>query len=278
MSHQPKRSLFTLKQVLLTAGLLVGAAGSANAALLANESFDYAVGANLANGSQNGGTGFLSGWAVGGASTSVVATGSLNYPPSINYAPAGNSGSFTTTGENFAQLNRGLSASAQLPSATAGTRYISFLMNSNNLNQYNQFGLGANSSYVTFGFNGGQFRIEASGGASGASVLFGTPVAGTTYLFVGKIVNDGTNTVASLSVYGPGDAVPGTEGAFQATTNPFPSRNLNGVYGFQGQNSVRALDEIRIGDTYADVIAVPEPATFALAAFGALCVARRRRA
>jgi hypothetical protein len=255
----------------------MGVASSANAALLASESFNYEVGANLANGTQNGGLGFTSGWAVGGASTSVVSAGSLNYPPSVAFTPTGNSGSFTTTNEFFAQLNRGFDAPASLPAASAGTRYVSFLMNTNNLNAYNQLGIGANSSYVTFGFNGNQFRIDASGGASGASVAFGTPVAGTTYLFVGKVVNDGTNSTASLNVYAPGDTVPGTEGAYQATTGSFVSRNLNGLYGFQGQNSAVLYDEFRIGDTYADVVTVPEPTTFALVGLGALGLAARRR-
>lgn len=266
-------------RVLAFAGigfLSLGVAGnSVNAALLASESFNYAAGSNLTG--LNGGFGFGGAYTENGIATRTIAAGSLNYPSSVSYVPAGNSAQIATTGEFFAQTKRTLGSSASLADNSAGTRYISFLLNSAVLPaNYAQVGLGGSDAYVTFGFDGSQFALEGTGAAK---VTFGAPVANTTYLFVGKVVNNGTTSVASLNVYGPSDTVPGTEGSFQATTSSFNSVALNGFYGFQGQNATLRLDEIRIGDSYADVVAVPEPTSMAvLGLLSTGLLARRNRA
>jgi hypothetical protein len=266
-----------MKHVILATIALTGVAFNAHAVQLAHEGFDYTAGQTFTG--ANGGSGFSSAWGLGGAATANVTPGSLSYPASVAYTPVGNSGTITTTGEFFAQSFRSLDATASLAAGTAGTRYISFLANSTNLQNYTQFGFGESvNTSVTFGFEDGQFTVEASG--AGDKTLFGAPTAGTTYLFVGKIVNNGTQSVASLSAYAPGDTVPGTEGAYQATTNPFASVNLNRLYGFQGQNTALTVDEFRIGDTYADVVnvaPVPEPSTVAVLGLSALGLAARRR-
>ncbi len=255
-----------------------------HAALLAYEGFDYTVGEQLT--AQNGGSGFdtvgFSFWYnASGTVDRPIETSSLSYPASVTFTPTGNKVALITDGsEFFGQTGRNLDATATLGAATVGTRYISFLASSTQLSAYNQFGLGQDggTNAVTFGFDSGQFALEGTGASK---VTFGSGVlTSTTYMFVGKVSNDGVNSIASLSVYAAGDSVPGTEGTWQATTGAFTSLNLNRVFGFQGPNSDFKLDEIRIGDTYDSVVAVPEPSTWAmlLGGLGVVAFLRRRKA
>lgn len=274
----------------LTAFAIVGSAfSSANAALLAYEGFDYQASTPEAATTfmgQSGGSGFTGNWYSGGAASRPVLPGSLSYPNSVAYTPTGNSAQITTAGEFFANQSRNLDTSATLLANAGNSRYISFLLKSDGPStNYSQFGLanqvgGNNSPRVTLGINGTSFRLEASGAsaAAGSSLTFGTATLGTTYLFVGKIVNDGLGqSVASMNVYAPGAIVPSTEGTYQAVTSSFTSFDINRIWGYQGTNSAITVDEFRIGDTYADVVAVPEPSTVGLVGMGALALATRRR-
>jgi hypothetical protein len=244
---------------------LIGTACNARAELLVYEGFDYTADTEEADSDlfpQNGGSGFDGAYYGGGVATRPIVSGSLHYPGSVAYTPTGNSVQINTTGEFFATTSRNLGAAAGLGASTAGTRYVSFLLNSTNLQNYTQLGfaqLGGSfpPPSVTFGFEDGAFTVEAAG--AGDKTLFGTAVASTTYFFLGKIVNDGTTSVASLSVFGPDDTVPGVEGTYQASTAAFPSLDLTRLFGFQGQNTSLLIDEIRVGNSYADVVFVPEP-------------------
>lgn len=101
----------------------------------------------------------------------------------------------------------------------------------------------------------------------------------TTYFIVMKIMAGSDVDQAWLNWYGPNDTVPTTEPTTWSLHNN--NNNSSAILEFvmlkQGSNNDAAIDELRIGDTWADV-AVPEPATGLLLALAGLAVIRRRRA
>jgi hypothetical protein len=73
----------------------------------------------------------------------------------------------------------------------------------------------------------------------------------------------------------PGAAAPDVAGTVMSTTTDLALLNVH-FYPGSGSNE-GAIDEIRLGATYADVTPVPEPATMALVALGGLMPLLRRR-
>ena len=167
-----------------------------------------------------------------------------------------------------------------ITAGTPATRYISFLINVNTLGKWSQMGLGKDgndNAFFNFGISTAR-KMERGSAFGAGSVSYGTAVVNTNYMLVAKIVNDGTSYSASANFYGATDTVPGTEGTWSLTLPAVANNgiNLDRVYGFKGDIVTALFDELRIGETYADVVqVVPEPATLTL--LGAALLLLRRR-
>ena len=134
--------------------------------------------------------------------------------------------------------------------------------------------------------DGGNWKLEDV--ASGA--VTDTGVARTineTYLMVLKFEfmiggdgetatwEEGCDRVTMFVNPTPGAAAPDVAGTVMSTTTDLALLN---VHFYPGSGSSEgAIDEIRLGETYADVTPVPEPATLALVALGGLMPLLRRR-
>ena len=103
-----------------------------------------------------------------------------------------------------------------------------------------------------------------------------------TTLLVYKLYGNGTDTLAALYVNPtPGDTEPASADATYTLVTD-GTRSVNWVamrswntYG--GSDTLSLWDEIRIADTWADAVPVPEPATVGLLALGGVALLRRRR-
>jgi hypothetical protein len=253
----------------------------ASAATIAYEGFNYQpAGSDLAG--NNGGSGFSSPWTGGGfnvnSSTNydVSATG-LSYS---NLQVSGGSVETLRTPSNLSGIYRDLATTF----GTAGTtRYLSFLIQPTSFETADWMGIYLRNDVndeLFIGKGGGgvtnNWVLEARGGAgqvnSGVAVM-----ANQTYLLVLRM-----NFIAgadNVSLFINPDlslGEPGTPNAVKNDKNLFTISGLN-IYSRGGFR----LDEIRVGDTWADVTPtsaeVPEPSSLALMGAGGLLVAFGRK-
>lgn len=244
--------------VVLMMGVVIGLfVPAADAALLVYEGFDYA-GTTLAG--MTGGTGWGTAWADPdfdlNLSDDDVSLNSASFP----FVPVGDR-VFDSGGGT---ANRNLSSSFVM-NAEGNVMYFSMLMRKDDISagswEWLQVGL-ANGPDTRFKMGIGsndKFYIEVGDDGKGESS--GTATAGTTYFLVGKLVS-GTNTQnAYLKVYAPGDVVDASEpGTWTATDTGFTGFNLYLLELSLGSNVVDgAIDEIRVGETWADVAPPVEP-------------------
>jgi hypothetical protein len=253
------------------------------AALLAYEGFDYAgVGSDVAG--QAGGTGFAGPWAPGGFNASV----SDNYDVAAGSVPFGlllTGGNRAASGPTnaIAGVTRPLAAPV---GADGTTRYFSVV-----LRPEGTLGAGAFNGFfgvtletagepeLYFGKPGdgaiGQYVVEDRGGAG--QVSSGVPaVVGQAALLVLKAQFNPGNDVFTLYVNpAPGGPEPAA-GAVKSGSNVGPVTGLT-IY----STGAFSIDEIRMGDTFADVTpVVPEPSAalcLCLAAAGPLLGRHRAR-
>jgi hypothetical protein len=275
-----------MKQVRLAAAVCLMAAvlsGSRNApgALLAYEPFDYSpAGADL-NG-RNGGFGFSGPWTPGGFNASVndnfdIASGSLSFQQLLT---GGNRVTSLPTNA-IAGLTRNLAT----PLGTAGeTKYVSVL-----LRPEGQVGVGAFNGFfgltlesptepeIYIGKPGSgvldRYVVENRGG-EGQVPSNVTPTANQTALLVLKAQFTATNDLFTLYVNPtPGAAEP-SSGLLKNDANLGVVNGLT-IY----STGAFSIDEIRLGDTFADVTPVPEPgAVTATCVLSCLLLGRRGRA
>ena len=240
-----------------------------------------------------GDTGFSSTiWAStaggGTASTATFTPGDQGVLPAA-YTGSGftNTGNYITTSgtPTFRTL------STTIANETPTTRYFSFLysiagssnaLNGGGLSFFNggaeifQVGIG------TDGVTGSQIRVNNSAVGVSATYTSSPFTTGTDVLWiVGKIDTAvGTDTV-SVRFYKGADALSATEDftGTQSTTNTFSLANaLNTIrFNSPGGQLGQQFDEFRLGDTFASVTAVPEPATGALVLAGVCGLVMRRR-
>jgi hypothetical protein len=259
------------------AACFFGGVDRAQAALLAYEGFNYGpAGSDLAG--NNGGSGFTSAWTGGG----------FNVNSSTNY-------DVTTAGLSFNKLDvsGGAAETLATPTSIAGifrnlpsfgadgtTRYLSFLIHPTEVVASHWYGMylrNGTAGELFVGKSGGgnntDWLIENRGGASqvssGAAV-----VAGRTYLLVLKM--DFAAGADDVTLYvNPGLAAEPPAGALKSNLDLGTVTGLN----LYSRGAFR-VDEIRLGETYADVVpagAVPEPSTFGLFAAAGMLVAAGRR-
>lgn len=266
------------------------ACSSANAAIIASTSF----GGTAAT--PTGDTGFSSTkWAstAGGAtaSSATFTAGDVSGTIPLAYTASG----FTNTGNYIQTYNSPAFAtlSSTINVETAGTYYFSFLYRVNaaatvsngGFSLYSgttervQIGMGSTVS------NPDTMRISEVGGSSGVAITGSDSfVTGTdTIWVVGRIDTAlGADSVA-LRFFKGADAMVAEDftGSQSTSLSLSIGANITDIRfnSGGGTNPTQQFDEFRLGATYADVTAIPEPSSYAifsgLLAFGLLN--RRRR-
>lgn len=276
---------------------------SASAALLAYSGFS-----GIANGTVEGaadGVGWGTNWSTQNTTNfySVANSNPLTYGNLLTSA----GGEYVSGGNAFTSFGRRIDNVAGGVFDTAG--YLSTPFNQSDVDQGGVLWASTlirrdGNGNLSFGFSGGtntswqqaqagDLRVSSnSGGAwtlgdgSASSVTSVSPVNGTTQLLVLRFDMNGTNSTAHLWVNPAqnllGGADPDTSTAqasllgLDAAAIEF--RNV-AIYLGSGTNQGSA-DEIRIGQTFADVTPIPEPGVFA-ALFGlavvGLAILRRRK-
>jgi hypothetical protein len=259
--------------------MLVAATSPAFGQVIAYEGFNYAAGTNL-NG-LNGGTGWANAWSepsfgTGNPSDSVPETiqaGSLTFGSLIT------NGNRVVTGGRFSYDIRNLGTAL----GTAGTtRYASFLLRrdtigpdpGNNGPDYGGlvFGDENNPNSLFVGKPGGgtvgNYALE-NGNGSGQVTSARPEVLGTTALLVVRFDFTAGNDTFRLYVNPiPGGTEPSVADAIKSDLN---IATLVGVSISTGAAATWSVDEIRVGGTFADVVApVPEPGSVALLLAGGL--------
>jgi hypothetical protein len=284
---------------LLGATFLFGTVGlnvSSQAALIAADAFDYS-GTTL-NG-QDGGTGWNGAYFATGAAASVMLSDdgvSLAYPTSFEppaTTPA-TSGSRIRTGAGVDTNTSRLLAQTIDLGVDGTTRYVSGLFRKNTANGSGvtnadnvliEFRDSAGNRRWGFGIEGAADKPWLNANASGTTPG-PTVVPGETYFLVAKIVSSASSPdQAFLKVFGTGygTQVPLAEPTtWDLTLSTSTAANLDRIrIRVDGGNPSTApgeIDEIRIADTWLDVIGVPEPSSTTLLIIGGMAglIWRRR--
>ncbi|MDB6067603.1 MAG: Fibronectin type domain protein [Pedosphaera sp.] len=239
---------------------LVAMVGIAKASIIAYEPFNYTSG-TFANNTPATGTGLTGNWTCGGAGT--IGTG-LTYSGLTVANNALSSGG----SRQFVSLSTPLSS---------GTKWISFILKASGNMGGNIDGVffpNANSTCLWFGYGLGPFSgtqgqlglgsmTTAGNAALGATSLkqVGLGTYANSTLIVLKIDFDTSGVNDTVTVYvnpvanaaAPGVTAVGTNSTFDVGTISKIGLNVQG-------GATITVDEIRIGDTYGDVVAfVPPP-------------------
>ena len=261
--------LFRLPKTLPALYLMYAAFGivaltsSSHASLIAYEPFNYTT--SIPNGTASTASGFTGNWTCG--TTPSITTG-LNY----TVLPTANSSLSSTSGrqsENFSTL------------LSSGTKWISFLFNLTGNNGGNICGVyfpnGGTGLFLGYGLapfsptQGGlglgsmnTVGTATSGATSLASSFLGT-YATSPYLVAIKIDFNTSGANDTVTVYFNPTANSSTPVvAATYTISSFDVGTITGI-GFQNAGGGFAIkaDEIRVGDTYADVVGNSGPSPLA---------------
>jgi fibronectin type 3 domain-containing protein len=235
--------------------MLLATLGISHATAAVYEPFDYTTG-SFANGTAVTGSGLSGKW-TNGASGAVVS--GLTYTG----LPVANNALESSGARQFASLASPISN---------GTQWVSFLFKTSSGNPGAVingvyfpnggtglwFGFGLNPYSPTQGYLGlGSMNTVGTAAQSATSLTpLGLGTYGNTYLVVLKIEFNTSGNYDTVTVYlnpvanqeEPGVAVAGTSSAFDVGT-------ISGVGLNVTANATITVDEIRVGDTYADAIA-----------------------
>lgn len=287
-SARPSFRLGAKVAAILGASALLVSATTASAQLIAYEGFDYATGTdNL--GTQNGGSGFSAAWPASAGTESVVA-GSLGYTDSL--------GNSLITGGNSGFFAGGATANAsdtiRLLSASRGdgtTTWVSFVADRLGTDFYwaasvqlRSGATGATTEKITVGELSENNATVGADAANNWWGLYNQAGAGATTANSadGYLVSDQSLIILRV------DNLAGATDTVRMWINPtlgvLPTDasalvTLSGldltfdrvrIFSRQGDathaNAQFAVDELRLGETFADVtpfLAIPEPSTYA---------------
>lgn len=279
-----------MKKTIFSVSLLsLLAASSLPAALQVYEQFDYDSSTNI-NG-LNGGDGFSGAWVMtgnGGGDNDFVEITS----PGLTYSgldAAGNTALTPGDSESNVWASRGLDSSFGADGTTVwvgvlqsfdngSTNNFGGLLLTNGGNE--TFGIGdpeADGDPDDWGIGAGTFNNSASGGF--ATVARSSTVIDTTARWLVTRIDFASGDDTAYFWVDPDlNSVPsiGSEDASLTAGISFDGiRLLTG----SGDNYRLNVDEIRIGDAYSDITAIPEPSTamMLLIACGGFLLRRRRR-
>ena len=289
-----------MRKLSWLAAALVGAAAihvsSANAAV-SYDPFAYTTGASLTG--QNGGTGWNAGWTTtGGAASNTLAAdaASLSYPayePALTApTPSGTrvrTGGLTLNGSNSRLLARTIPLNVDGTVAYASALFRKNVANGGGVTNDNlllEFIDSAGASRWSLGIEGTNDKpwTNANGSITPSAGPAVTP--GDTYFLVAKIVSSASGSdQAFLKVYGTGygTEVPAAEPTtWDSTFNQSTDAILIGMrLRIDPGNTGAApgeIDELRVADSWSEVIGVPEPSSLAALGFAAAAgLARRQR-
>ena len=299
----------------LATGLL--GAGPASAALLVNESFNYAAGA--VSGASATGAGLSGSWFAGatggGASGATLSFQAASLSFSGHFASSGGSLNIANPSGPYAETAASATISAALTGystlysssvmtmATAGTYFNDWVVEQRfNSSQNGSFGSSSGRNQVSSFNSGGAAARKAgvSADSSEAREATGTLAAGTNYLLVTKYTVSGGNiTNATLYVFdqaayggylsaataGTADSLLGTHALVTLGDSGTAAVGSVGYLQFAingGPNGT--FDDYRLGSEITDVVnvaaAIPEPSAAAVLAGASvlgLAVLRRRK-
>jgi len=231
-------------RITCLAALVLGLAGSASAALIVYDGFDYPAGSL---GGQAGGTGWTAAWDGG----QTVSTPGMEYP---GLPVVGNKVTSTSTA-SFRMMPTGFSAANR-------TIWISFLgQNSATpswcgispfIGSSEALFIGKPDGSATWGL--ALYNAQNDSGASTGSKLSTIPV-GTEVFFVVRIVNGTNSGQITAWLNPPLNKEPAVDTAFydSKTAGNTVGRVLFDRIRISGAGQALFYDELRIGDTYLDV-------------------------
>lgn len=271
--------------VMLTIG-----APSAGASVLVYEGFDHTPGESIHG--LNQGSGFQGGWEdfLGLPDLGTIRAGSL---PSSSVSSTGNSASL-----NYGFLRRQVE---DIDGAPGTETWSSFLFSlsvsevaSSTIGAFALSPVDGMDSAIWAGvfFNGSEMVFGLGGNIDQPKELSSiSPVAGETYLLTVSIEwNDGdTPETIRLYLNPPAGTAPDPGAAIATVTDlniaaPWETGSPNpnhiayiATVGILPEGGEVIFDEIRIGDSFADVVSVPEPTTAGLVAIALGALARSRR-
>ncbi len=262
---------------LVFIGAIVLMAGIVNGGLIAYEGFEGgAAGADV------DATGSGTGWATATWSKTTTTAAAFVYEdPGLVHktlAVTGLSATFLGNGGGTARYNRGLTSAITLD--TAGDEvWMSYILDMKETFAGRGFGIeltNAGTSVVAMGKGVNKSSGIATAFTSADWQNVGNP-SGVKLLML-KLAYDGTDTTATMYIDGSATDPLGSASAVGSLilTGAMTIDGVN-LYGYHSSTLDNTLDEIRLGDTKADVIPVPEPATLLLLGIGAVAACRRRR-
>lgn len=218
--------------------------------LNAYEAFDYAAGSLDG---QNGGTGFATAWSLDSGNSAIVNATGLTAPTGL---PTEQGGTLEmNTGLGAFEQSRDLTATLGTDGTTA---WFSFLMRPDNVSFGGiSFeigdGTGADNT-VNIGNNGNDWLVGIDGSPAGVTID-NVVTSGQTYFMAVQIdFAAGNDTVTLYVDPTAGVSTPDSPPAMQAqlTTADLGTFSRIAVIGGFSGNAAN-IDEIRVGDTYADV-------------------------
>jgi len=252
-----------LKELLFgaaaTVAVTVFGVSSVSATLLVEETFsDYATNSNLSG--ANGGTGWNGGWSVGHPGEGFANQVRSNV---FSFSNSSYPGYTTASGGNYFN-NFGLGG------FNFGERFIDTTSGA--------FSNDGNKVYGSFLYQGGgtnEFRLRTADGDN--FLLPPTTADGTAGLVLYRIELNTGNTDTLTAWYNPTLAT-FDENITPASLSGTGNYAINKVIWVMNGGNENRIDDIRLGTTLVDVVAIPEPASLALVASAGLLLLRRRSA
>ncbi|MEM7626066.1 MAG: PEP-CTERM sorting domain-containing protein [Planctomycetota bacterium] len=278
-----------MRSLFCVTASVVGMSVGAQADLIGEINFDAPAGTTTIDldGGLNGGNGLPVGQGGTGfrndVATGTVTNGGLEFGDLVTTGNAwnvtGQSGQWQVyrglgVGDPFLSLRNG---GASAPFGAEGeTIWFSALFNvsdDSGNRRIQQVVDGSNTNSLQIGVINGNWGIQGANSVIGDSGI--DAVAGETTLLVWSQTYDfdgGPGSIAELWVNPDVNAL--TPGTADAVVNGQP---VNPWQGFRFRDNSYTIDELRFGETFADVTPVPEPGTLALAGLGGLMFLRRQR-